>query len=82
MVRLHKQEVQKHIKLAYEIKQYRHREQLTIVPVFLSATDVTPNTLHKSLQLLNLTEVISNNIQRAAVLATWHTVRKILSLQL
>ena len=54
---------------------------MTIVPVVLSANDVAPKTLQKSLMnLLNL-ERISNNIQKAAVFGTCHTVPKFRSLR-
>ena len=56
---------------------------MTIVPAVLSANDVAPKTLHKSLMnLLNLKKSSSNNIQKAAVLGTRHTVRKFRSLRL
>jgi hypothetical protein len=45
----------------------------------MSATAVAPNTLHKNLRILNLTEGILSNTERAAVFEISHTVRKFLS---
>jgi hypothetical protein len=57
---------QMNIKLAYEIKRQGHVEP----SIILSAADVVPKKVHKSLKLLNLIKALSNNTQRAATLGS------------
>jgi len=59
-------ETAKSIKLAYEMKPRTHN----IVPAVLSATVMAPKTLHRSWQLLNLKEGISNKTHGSAMFGT------------
>ena len=44
----------------------------------LSTTDITPNKLHESLRQLNLRPALYILMQKAVILNTWPTVRKVL----
>jgi len=68
------------MKLAHEIKQQRHMEQVTTAPKVLSATGLV-TACRAVCKCLSDKESLSNNIQRAALLETSHTVGKFLSPQ-
>ena len=63
------------VKLPHEIKQESHVEQVTVVPVVLSASGVVANILHNNLKLLDQKEGMSSNIQRAAALEMCHKLQ-------
>ena len=68
------------MKLGHEIKQQQHTEQVTIAPTVLSATGLVTACITLC-KCLNDEEGLSNNIQRAALLGTSHTVCEFLSPQ-
>jgi hypothetical protein len=68
------------MKLAHEIKQQWHLEQVTTAPTVLLATGLVTACTTVCKRLYDK-EGLSNNIQRAALLETSHTVCKFLSSQ-
>jgi hypothetical protein len=61
-------ECQIRLLVSRDIKHWCHMEQVTPVVTFLLQTCVAPNTLQKSMKMLNLKQGMSVSIHRAAVL--------------
>lgn len=70
--------IMKYHDLAEELKQMWHLEDVRIVPVIISATGITPRTLIRSLEELELRREL-NSIQKAVILGTCSIVRRFLN---
>lgn len=68
----------KYQRLGQEIQQMWHQERVTIIPLIISATGVTPKTLISNLSKLGIVNKIAA-IQKAVILSTTSIVRSFLN---
>jgi hypothetical protein len=62
--------------LAFEIRQQWQLNKITVIPLVLSATEVIPKMLNRSLTNLNLPPHLLSQVQTVAIINTCSTVRK------
>lgn len=68
----------KYLPLAVEIKELWRQNQVSVIPVIISVTGITPHSLTESLDVLGITDSVHTTIQKAVILNTCATVRKFL----
>jgi hypothetical protein len=72
--------ITKYQPLRIELKRMWKLAEVTVVPVVLSATGVTPKTLERNLKILSIKDNILPFLQKAVLLQTAHITRKFLNL--
>jgi hypothetical protein len=72
------EKIDKYTPLAQEIRRIWNQDKVIIIPLIISVTGITPQTLLRNLQLLNLPIYIHSQIQKAVILNTTTIVRKFL----
>ncbi|CAH2019234.1 unnamed protein product [Acanthoscelides obtectus] len=74
----HAEKINKYLPLSDEIKRMWEMGNVSIIPVIIGATGEIPRKLHKSLEKLQLHPKIYLQLQKAALLGTCRTVRRVL----
>lgn len=72
------EKITKYLPLAIEVKELWRQEKVTIIPAVISVTGITPYSLIKALNLLEIPESAHTMIQKSVILSTCSTVRKFL----
>lgn len=72
------EKINKYMPLADEIKKVWKLDKVVIVPVVLGATGEIPKKLFQSIETLQLNKTIYQQLQKAALLGTCRTVRRVL----
>ena len=73
------EKIEKYKELEIEIERIWHQEKVTIIPLIISTTGITPNTFTQNLKRLQLNTNIHQTIQKSIVLKTCNIVRSFLN---
>lgn len=76
----HTEKVTKYTDLAVEIKSQWRVQNVKTVPIVISSTGVIPHTLHTSLRILNIHNLLYILLQKAVIINTCRIVRKFLAM--
>ena len=72
------EKIEKYTPLAIEIKDIWKQDRVAIVPIIISPTGVTPHSLTKNMQKINIQPSIHTHLQKAVIIKTCNIVRKFL----